>query len=78
SLEVVVFNSSSEYRRLAGSLYGVSTNNGGVYLEGNPSAPGNQARFIAYRDETASTFTVKNLNHEYTHYLDGRFNMFGD
>ncbi|MFF3991917.1 collagenase [Streptomyces cyaneofuscatus] len=78
SLEVVVFNSSSEYRRLAGSLYGVSTNNGGVYLEGNPSAPGNQARFIAYRDETASTFTVKNLNHEYTHYLDGRFNMYGD
>ncbi|MEU5036156.1 collagenase [Streptomyces rubiginosohelvolus] len=78
SLEVVVFNSSSEYRRLAGSLYGVSTNNGGVYLEGNPSAPGNQARFIAYRDETASAFTVKNLNHEYTHYLDGRFNMYGD
>ncbi|MEU1798832.1 collagenase [Streptomyces californicus] len=78
SLEVVVFNSSSEYRRLAGSLYGVSTNNGGVYLEGNPSTPGNQARFIAYRDETASAFTVKNLNHEYTHYLDGRFNMYGD
>ncbi|MGW3330466.1 collagenase [Streptomyces rubiginosohelvolus] len=78
SLEVVVFQSSSEYRRLAGSLYGVSTNNGGVYLEGNPSTPGNQARFIAYRDESASAFTVKNLNHEYTHYLDGRFNMYGD
>lgn len=78
SLEVVVFDSSSEYRRLAGSLYGISTNNGGTYLEGNPSAPGNQARFVAYRDETRSAFTVKNLNHEYTHYLDGRFNMYGD
>lgn len=78
SLEVVVFDSSSEYRRLAGSLYGISTDNGGMYLEGNPSAPGNQARFVAYRDETGSAFTVKNLNHEYTHYLDGRFNMFGD
>ncbi|MFH8574391.1 collagenase [Streptomyces zaomyceticus] len=78
TLEVVVFDSSSEYRRLAGNLYGVPTNNGGVYLEGNPSATGNQARFIAYRDETASAFTIKNLNHEYTHYLDGRYNMYGD
>lgn len=78
TLEVVVFDSSSEYRRLAGSLYGVPTDNGGVYLEGNPSASGNQARFIAFRDEGISAFTIKNLNHEYTHYLDGRYNMYGD
>ncbi|MFE8941189.1 collagenase [Streptomyces sp. NPDC007872] len=78
TLEVVVFDSSSEYRRLAGSMYGVSTDNGGTYQEGNPSATGNQARFIAYRDETARTFTIKNLNHEYTHYLDGRYDMYGD
>lgn len=78
TLEVAVFDSSSEYRRLAGSLYGAPTNNGGVYQEGDPSAAGNQARFITYRDETAGTFTIKNLNHEYTHYLDGRYDMYGD
>ncbi|MFD7984810.1 collagenase [Kitasatospora indigofera] len=78
SLEVVVFDSRAEYVRLAGSLYGVSTDNGGVYLEGNPAAAGNQARFVAYRDENAQTFAVVNLNHEYTHYLDGRYDMYGD
>ncbi|MFF1874044.1 collagenase [Streptomyces sp. CB03911] len=78
SLEVVVFDSRAEYVRLAGGLYGVSTNNGGVYLEGNPAATGNQARFVAYRDETSQTFAVVNLNHEYTHYLDGRYDMYGD
>ncbi|MFG2818676.1 collagenase [Kitasatospora sp. NPDC048365] len=78
SLEVVVFSSGSEYRRLAGYLYGANTGAGGQYMEGDPSAYGNQARFVTYRDDTASTFTIKNLNHEYTHYLDGRFDMYGD
>ncbi|MFC9328550.1 collagenase [Kitasatospora sp. NPDC057015] len=78
TLELVVFDSRSEYVRLAGSLYGVDTNNGGVYLEGNPAAAGNQARFITYRDETSQAFAIKNLNHEYTHYLDGRYDMYGD
>ncbi|WP_240450276.1 collagenase, partial [Streptomyces sp. S1] len=66
TLEVVVFDSKSEYQRLGYSLYRIPTNNGGVYQEGEPSASGNQARFIAFRDTTVQSFTIKNLNHEYT------------
>ncbi len=79
NLELVVFDSSSDYETYAGPLYGIDTNNGGMYLEGDPSKAGNQARFIAYEAEwVRPTFEVWNLNHEYDHYLDGRFNMYGD
>lgn len=78
-LEVVVFDSSDDYQTYAGAMFGIDTNNGGMYLEGNPSAPGNQPRFIAYEAEwLRPAFEIWNLNHEYTHYLDGRFNMHGD
>ena len=79
ALEMVVFNSSSDYGTYAGALFGIDTNNGGMYLEGNPATPGNQARFIAYEAEwLLPAFEIWNLTHEYVHYLDGRFNMYGD
>ncbi|MGW4426605.1 collagenase, partial [Streptosporangium sp. NPDC004631] len=79
ALEVTVFNSSVDYQTYAGALYDISTNNGGMYLEGDPAVAGNQPRFIAYEDtRVLPTFAIWNLNHEYTHYLDGRFNMYGD
>lgn len=78
SLEVVAFNSSTDYQTYAGAMFGIDTNNGGMYLEGDPAAAGNQPRFIAYRAEWLPTFEIWNLNHEYTHYLDGRFDMHGD
>lgn len=80
SLEMTVFDSSDDYGIYAGAIYGIDTNNGGMYLEGDPSLPGNQARFIAYEAEwlRPQTFEIWNLTHEYVHYLDGRFNMWGD
>ncbi|MEM4986260.1 collagenase [Collimonas sp. H4R21] len=79
SLEVVVFGDYTNYNKYAGVMYGISTNNGGMYLEGSPKAPGNQARFIAHEASwMRPAFQVWNLEHEYIHYLDGRFNMFGD
>ncbi|GHH66854.1 protease [Streptosporangium violaceochromogenes] len=79
TIEVCVFNSSTDYQTYAGAMFGIDTNNGGMYLEGDPAASGNQPRFIAYEAEwVRPTFQIWNLNHEYTHYLDGRFNMFGD
>ncbi len=79
SLEVVVFNNYDQYKRYAGRIYGISTNNGGMYLEGNPADPNNQARFIAHEaDWLLPNFVIWNLEHEYTHYLDGRFDMYGD
>ena len=77
SLEVVVFDTSADYRTYAGVLFGIDTNNGGMYLEGDPAL--NQARFIAHEaDWLRPEFQIWNLNHEYTHYLDGRFDMYGD
>ncbi|NUR92891.1 MAG: PKD domain-containing protein, partial [Nonomuraea sp.] len=79
TIEVVVFDSSTDYQTYAGTIFGIDTNNGGMYLEGDPSAAGNQPRFIAYEAEwLRPDFQIWNLNHEYTHYLDGRYDMYGD
>ncbi|RKT18728.1 microbial collagenase [Streptomyces sp. 1114.5] len=79
TIEVVVFHSSLDYQVLAAAIYGIDTNNGGMYLEGNPAAAGNQPRFLCYEAEwVRPSFQIWNLNHEYTHYLDGRFDMYGD
>lgn len=78
-LEMVVFSSSQDYGTYAGAIYGIDTNNGGMYLEGDPAAAGNQPRFIAYQAEwLLPKFEIWNLTHEYIHYLDGRFDMYGD
>ncbi|MCJ8318367.1 MAG: collagenase [Colwellia sp.] len=79
-IEVIAFASPDDYEKYAGEFFGISTDNGGMYLEGTPTNAGNQARFIAmqcpdswvgyscqYEDQ------VYNLRHEFTHYLDGRY-----
>ncbi|MBO2447081.1 M9 family metallopeptidase [Actinomadura barringtoniae] len=80
NMEVVVFHSSDDYQTYAGVIFGIDTNNGGMYLEGDPAVQGNQPRFIAYQKPTDDGFAARiwNLNHEYTHYLDGRYNTYGD
>ncbi len=79
TIEVIAYDSSADYQTYAGAMYGIDTNNGGMYLEGDPAAAGNQPRFIAYEAEwLRPDFHIWNLNHEYTHYLDGRFTMHGD
>ncbi|WP_434664484.1 collagenase [Aeromonas sp. NJAU223] len=79
ALELVIFDSSADWKRYGSALFGgVSTDNGGIYLEGDPARPGNQARFFAYEAEwKRPAFQVWNLRHEYVHYLDGRFNQYG-
>ena len=78
-LRMVVFNNATEWSVYGGALFGASTDNGGLYLEGDPSKAGDQATFFAYEDVPARpTFDIWNLRHEYMHYLDGRFNTQGD
>ncbi|MFJ5232189.1 M9 family metallopeptidase [Kitasatospora sp. NPDC088391] len=78
-LEVVVYDSSYDYRLYAWSMYDIEVDNGGMYLEGKPNEAGNQARFIAHEAEwLRPSFQIWNLNHEYAHYLDGRFDFYGD
>lgn len=77
-LEMVVFDSSTDYQTYAGVLFGIDTNNGGMYLEGDPTNASNQARFIAYEAEwLRPAFQIWNLEHEFIHYLDGRYDMKG-
>ncbi|MES2320960.1 MAG: collagenase [Pseudomonadota bacterium] len=79
ALELVVFDDYANYSKYASVIYDIDSNNGGMYLEGDPATPGNQARFIAHEASwLRPTFTVWNLEHEYVRYLDGRFNMHGD
>lgn len=79
ALEVVVFDDYTNYGKYASLLYGIDTNNGGMYLEGDPSVAGNQARFVAHEASwLRPAFHVWNLQHEYVHYLDGRYDMKGD
>lgn len=79
ALELVVFDDYANYNKYAGVIYGIRTDNGGMYLEGDPAQGGNQARFIAHEASwLRPAFKVWNLEHEYVHYLDGRFDMYGD
>ncbi|MFI5977578.1 collagenase [Streptomyces sp. NPDC051452] len=80
SLQLVVFASRADYQTYAGAIWGISTDNGGMTLEGNPSDPANQATSIMYQKASDDGFTARiwNLNHEYTHFLDARDDMLGD
>lgn len=78
ALEVVVFDNYSQYNQYASMLFDINTNNGGMFLEGAPEQPENQARFIAFEAFWKDPdFSIWNLEHEYVHYLDGRFNKQG-
>ncbi len=73
-LRVNIYASRDDYAKFATQHFNISTDNGGMYLEGLPHLPDNQAEFITYfRGDI-----IWNLSHEYIHYLDGRFNIYGD
>ncbi|KOV65466.1 collagenase [Streptomyces sp. MMG1121] len=80
SIQLVVFASRADYQTYAGAIYGVSTDNGGITLDGDPSDPANQPTSIMYQKDSDDGFTARiwNLNHEYTHFLDARDDMKGD
>lgn len=78
TLELVIYNNTDQYKRFSNNIFGNSIDNGGLYLEGDPSVAGNQARFFAHEAAwLLPEFKVWNLEHEYVHYLDGRFNKKG-
>ena len=78
ALRVIAFKNWSQYNAYGQLLFDISTGNGGMYIEGTPSKPGNQATFFAYRQFWIQPeFAIWNLNHEYVHYLDGHFIKYG-
>ena len=73
-LRVVIFDDQGQYNIYGSLIFDINTENGGMYIEGTPQNPDNQATFFAYEQFWARPeFKVWNLNHEYVHYLDGRF-----
>ncbi|MFJ9696379.1 collagenase [Kitasatospora sp. NPDC101183] len=78
SLQMVTFASPLDYQTYAGGIYGINTNNGGMTLIGDPSDPNNLPISITYQSgDNGFTAGVWNLNHEYTHALDARYDMKG-
>jgi len=78
SLRVVIFDNYSQYNQYGQMVFDIHTDNGGMYIEGTPSDPDNQATFYSYEVFwQRPDFKVWNLNHEYIHYLDGRFSKYG-
>lgn len=78
-LQINIFDSVENYDQYAGTIFDIDTDNGGMYLEGDPSNAKNIPNFITYEQSDANDpHYVWNLEHEYVHYLDGRFNLFGD
>jgi Collagenase len=75
SLRANIYASREDFEKYAGAHFAMPVDNGGMYLEGLPDQPGNQAEFVASQKKDGS---VRNLGHEYVHYLDGRFNLYGD
>lgn len=77
-VDVIVFKTKDDYSTYSSFLFGNSTNNGGQFLERDPAQVGNIPRFVAYQNGWDDDFSILNLEHEYVHYLDGRFNQYGD
>ena len=68
---MVIYNSTAEYQ-FNRQLYGYETNNGGLYIEGTGT-------FFTYeRTPEESIYSLEELfRHEFTHYLQGRYEVPG-
>jgi microbial collagenase len=76
---IAVFASDLDYEVYAPTIYGVDTDNGGITIYNTPSTPGNQDYSILYQDPSPDGYTdnIWNLNYEYTHFLDARYDTMG-
>jgi hypothetical protein len=68
TLKIIIYGSKSEYEEWQYELFGLNTNNGGIYIE-------KESTFYSYeRTKQESIYTLEELfRHEYTHYLIGRY-----
>jgi len=73
-LRVVIFDNHAEYNKFGQLVFDIHTDNGGMYIEGTTQDPDNIATFYSFEHFwVRPEFAVWNLNHEFVHYLDGRF-----
>jgi hypothetical protein len=74
-LRANIYKTEKDFKKYAPLHFNMPINNGGMYLEGTPDESTNHAEFVANQQLDGS---IRNLTHEYVHYLDGRFNLYGD
>ncbi|WP_345695872.1 collagenase [Kitasatospora terrestris] len=74
-----IFANKTDYTTYSWAIYGNSTDNGGQTVM-DATDPNSQAVTVMYRKSWNNTDTARvwNLNHEYTHYLDGIYDMKGN
>ena len=73
-LRVVIFDNHAEYNKYGQLVFDINTDNGDMYIEGTTQDPDNIATFYSFEHFwLRPEFAVWNLNHEFVHYLDGRF-----
>lgn len=73
-LRVVIFDDAAQYNKYGQLVFDINTDNGGMYIEGTTQDPDNEATFYSFEHFWARPkFGVWNLNHEFVHYLDGRY-----
>ncbi|GAA1244190.1 collagenase [Kitasatospora nipponensis] len=79
TITLAMFANQADYLTYSWAIFGNSTNNGGQTVM-DPTDPANQAVSVMYQKSWIDGFTgnVWNLNHEYTHYLDGIYDMKGN
>jgi len=70
-IKMYIFKNQADYSSLGRLLFNIPTNNGGIYIERD----GSFYTFDREDDYLPINFLV---NHEYTHYLDGRYNIHGE
>ena len=75
--EAVAFADYDNYQTYSPIFFGNATDNGGIYLEGDPSRPGNVSRHLGHVASWLPARPIWNLEHEYVHHLDAHFNLLG-
>ncbi|WP_031075672.1 collagenase [Streptomyces sp. NRRL WC-3742] len=79
NITLAVFATRADYLTYSWAIFNNSTDNGGQTVM-DPTDPNNRAVCVMYQKAWNDGFTanVWNLNHEYTHYLDGIYDMKGN
>ncbi|GAA1990685.1 collagenase [Catenulispora subtropica] len=80
NVRLAVFATKWDYTMYSNALFGNDTDNGGETLSGDITDPDNQPVSVMYVKFVGDGFpaNVWNLNHEYTHLLQGAYDMKGD
>ncbi|WP_225447004.1 collagenase [Streptacidiphilus sp. PB12-B1b] len=78
TITLAIFANQADYVTYSWAIFGNDTDNGGETLM-DATDPNNQPVSVMYRKSWNDGFpaNVWNLNHEYTHYLDGIYDMKG-